>query len=499
MKNKIFNFNTNKFQFELTDLSEIIVTGEDALTFLNGQITTNVSLILPFSSATFCRLDPKGRIKFAGTIANRIDSYSLFVERDKAKSILEDLDKFIISEDVELNLGVDNFIYMSSEPLDSLSISCTYKFIPGFLTSSDKPYDLDSAHLDTTWVDFISNYSDELFSESVLSIGSTHGLKGCFVGQEVVSKIESNRGARKFPLVLKLRKNSFKQIIGQKIFFNSNEFGDVLNFLDDKEFTYFLVRAKREFQIELSEATFSFGGQEFEASIFSLNSCIGEIQGDSSNNFFIEGVDLINSGDESIAEKYFSLSLLINSKNIDSLEAIGVLYGRSNRYNLAHKMMDLLLAVDSSSVMAHTNKSLFFMNEGKIDEAEAQKDLALKKSTSAAKNLSEEDIELEVKKNREKLINQLEMYKEVLEIDPDDSFASQKWLEINFDLGNYSEMVEFLNTKNQDDIVLNFIWRYKIADKCGEDKSSLDANIPKMLSKALKLGDQKSVDFLKSL
>ena len=499
MKNKIFNFNLNKFQFELRDFSEITVTGEDALTFLNGQITTNVSLILPFSSAIFCRLDPKGRIKFAGIIANRIDSYSLFVETAKAQSILEDLDKFIVSEDVELNLGVNNFIYMSSEPLGSLSISCTYKFIPGFLTSTDKPYDLDSAHLDTTWLDFISSYSGELFPESVLSIDSTHGSKGCFVGQEVVSKIESNRGARKFPLILKLRKNGFKKIAGQKIFFNSKEFGDILNFVDDEEFSYFLVRAKREFQIEVNETMFSLDGQEFEASIFSINSCIREIQGDSSHNFFIEGVDVINTGDESIAEKYFSLSLLINPKNIDSLEAIGVLYGRSNRYNLAHKMMDLLLAADSNSVMAHTNKSLFFMNEGKIDEAEDQKELALKKSTGVGNNPSEVDKELEAKRNRERLINQLEMYKEVLEIDPDDSFASQKWLEINFDLGNYSEMLEFLNAKNQDDLVLSFIWRYKIADKCGEDKSILEGNIPKMLSMALKSGDQKSVDFLKGL
>ena len=46
--------------------------------------------------------------------------------------------------------------------------------------------------------------------------------------------------------------------------------------------------------------------------------------------------------------------------------------------------MDDLLQVDPESIMAHTNKSLYLMKLGKIEEAEKEKDLATVKSFKKA-------------------------------------------------------------------------------------------------------------------
>ena len=42
--------------------------------------------------------------------------------------------------------------------------------------------------------------------------------------------------------------------------------------------------------------------------------------------------------------------------------------------------MDRILAIDPKHIMAHTNKSLFYMQQGKIEEAEKEKDISFKLS-----------------------------------------------------------------------------------------------------------------------
>ena len=161
--------------------------------------------------------------------------------------------------------------------------------------------------------------------------------------------------------------------------------------------------------------------------------------------------------------------------------------------------MNELIRLNPDSIMAHTNKSLFFMNEGKIDEAEDEKELALQKSLKT--KTSSETIEAKedkIKRKNDQLKNQLEMYSEVLEIDPDDEFAIEKWLEINYELQNFSQMQEFLISKNTSENLMHFIWLHKVLKALGCDLEAVEKQIPDMLNKALKLGDLKSVNYLKS-
>jgi tetratricopeptide (TPR) repeat protein len=118
-------------------------------------------------------------------------------------------------------------------------------------------------------------------------------------------------------------------------------------------------------------------------------------------------------------------ALAFNPSLADAYESLGVMLGRIENYDEAIAWMDKLLSVNPQSVMAHTNKSLFLMKMGKIEEAEAEKSLATVKSfamfgeeAKIKKQLAEEQ-----KKKEEEILRREKMFLQVLEIDEEDTIA----------------------------------------------------------------------------
>jgi tetratricopeptide (TPR) repeat protein len=108
--------------------------------------------------------------------------------------------------------------------------------------------------------------------------------------------------------------------------------------------------------------------------------------------------------------------------------------GRIEKYDEGIGWMEQLLVVNPQSVMAHTNKSLFLMKLGKIEEAEAEKSLATVKSFAAfgeeakLNKLKSED----KKKKEEDLLRREKMFLQVLEIDEQDTIALYGMADIFF-------------------------------------------------------------------
>jgi tetratricopeptide (TPR) repeat protein len=127
-----------------------------------------------------------------------------------------------------------------------------------------------------------------------------------------------------------------------------------------------------------------------------------------------------------MAEQCFRLSLELDPLFADSYEALGVMLGRQERYSEAIELMDKLSQIDSSSVLAHTNKSLFLMKMGKIDEAEEQKSLATVKSFQKFGDEAKlkERVLQEQKKQEEEWTKRESMFQQVLEIDQEDTLAN---------------------------------------------------------------------------
>ena len=491
-----------EISFVIKDKVTILVSGEDSTSFLNGQITVNVEALLPGSFEFFCRLDPKGQIKYTGYVLRSDKEIFLLVDKAKAEILLTDLDLFIISEDVILK-EVKNYksIEFSNDAIRSSSDSyyCgVYNFIPGYIKMSLEAKSVNSS--ENLIPDALSTNLNGLFNELLQSEFSSHKSKGCFVGQEVVKKIENNRGARLFPLILSCDQVPDEELdLDSKLTTRDGEhFGNLIKVFNQNDRAFILISAKRQYHLEGKNIEVFHKGLSLNGEIILIHDHLKSYYHKISEDLFYESVDLLNDGKEVEARYSLTLSILLNPANIDSIEALGVYYGRQKNFILGHALMDRLLSIDKSSIMAHTNKSLFYMNEGKIEEAELEKDLALKKSISneAPNNRNENNDQVE---RVNKLNKQLEMYKEVLEIDPDDEFAQSKFVEILYETQEYGRVVKYLSSLEVENKPKLFVWLIKSIKKKNGDIGEVSGKVEAVLQKALKIGDKKSADYLKNL
>ncbi len=140
-----------------------------------------------------------------------------------------------------------------------------------------------------------------------------------------------------------------------------------------------------------------------------------------------EAITFFKQNDLNRSAELLEKALLLNPKDADVLEALGVIYGKMERFKEAIEIMKRLEKLDPDHVMAHTNLSQFYMRLGMIDEAEAEQTESRRLSWKAdlrAKKLSDFEIEritLEESKVQEGAIQKkIEQYQKAIEYDPSD-------------------------------------------------------------------------------
>ena len=119
-------------------------------------------------------------------------------------------------------------------------------------------------------------------------------------------------------------------------------------------------------------------------------------------------------------------AILLHPAFEDAYEVLGVILNRHHRVDEAIYYMQRLGEMNPDCLMAHTNLSVFYLAKGMIEEAETEKAkaavLQIQKASDEhqAQKLAEED---RARIQREAL-ERIEMFQEVLEIDPDDAIAT---------------------------------------------------------------------------
>ena len=96
--------------------------------------------------------------------------------------------------------------------------------------------------------------------------------------------------------------------------------------------------------------------------------------------------------------------------------------------------------------MAHTNMSLYYMKIGEIEKAEDQKAQATIKQFEVLGDEADRKrrLEEEEKKKKEEIEKREGMYRQVLEIDPEDTLANYGLGEIELEKGLYQESIAHL-------------------------------------------------------
>lgn len=425
-----FRYHAGQLKVSLTKIS---ISGTDAGAFLQAQSTVDINKLSESSFHLTSFLDPQGRLETYGWLTNQHNKFSYLVPNNLVDKTLLRLNQFLISEDVELGLPevLDIYFILGPEAKDYASPAALSGVLFDettfleFSPSKAQMIDHDAAELWrglTGWPSFDgSDYRHDLLNNLRLFDLSLMPNKGCYPGQETVAKIATRRGAAYSPVLLEVNLSagtgeitSFDKKIGTA----THEF-----YFENKY--YLAASLLRDFRVEKMKIHFTINGSSYDGVVKYYPLLKADTSSKAMDLYYLASDDFRFDKLES-AENKFKLALKLDPTLADAYESLGVMLGRQERFQEAIDLMKELSVVNPKSVLAHTNMSLYLMRLGKIDEAEEQKSLATVKSFQSfgdeAKRKEQEELS---KKQKQSEWEQREsMFRQVLEIDPDDTLAN---------------------------------------------------------------------------
>jgi folate-binding protein YgfZ len=437
------------------------IEGSDAESFLSAQSTYDVKLLNPdcFHLASF--LDPQGRLQSYGWLLRRENDFLYLVPPKLREKTLERLNRFLVAEDVEIGEVQEEYwsftfghsqkgfkgILFDEEVTLSVQKNLDENEIPEQL--------IQSWRVLTGYPSFnAENFKEEILNQTLLHDLSLSQKKGCYPGQETVSKIATHRGAAFSPVLIEVH-----SVIPQgPIKLEGRKIGEIEESASWNGKTFLSAKVLRDFRIESGEIHGEVEGSTFRGIVHYFPFLKGSSSAKSLELFYA-GAEAFRLDDLSSAEKFFRASIEMNPKNSDSYEALGVMLGRLDRYQEAIELMDKLAESDPDSVMAHTNKSLYLMKLGKIEEAEAEKSKAtLKSFAKFGKEASDKRVKEEQEKKQQKEWEEREsLFLQVLEIDPEDTLA-------NYGVGSIAvEKKDWAKARDHLEKVLTVDEKYSVA------------------------------------
>lgn len=433
--------NHSLFDMFITDIPQKIDTwktlkifGPDTSRFLNGQLTSDVSKMFNFSFELTSRTNRTGNLQSFGYLLKESEEiFYFYSETEMVELFKEDLNKFIIMDDVEIE-DYNQQISLSSIKLHEDFFVGNFLGLPvsmSFGTSEDS-LEIDSVK-NLSFLYGLPETTGNLINDYSLVDTSVSMEKGCYLGQETINKIENNRGAGKKEIIVQFEEDLPNISPGDSLDIEDESY-ELLSYIKFDGKFLCKIKAKREIRIEGKSVTSKIADGIFQGVVRNFPFEIEDVQR-ASVLLFEDGSELFSKDEDKKARDYFYASLKLNPNNPEVLESLGVLEGRLGNYKAGIELMDRLEKVDPNSVMPFTNRSLFFMNLGEIEKAEDEKAKATLKSFGGE---SKDDDSL-----KEEKLRRLGMYEEVLTIDDEDIMANVGAAQINFELGNYEKSLSF--------------------------------------------------------
>jgi len=221
---------------DLSQYSTLVVAGEDALDFMQGQFTNDVKNVDEQSSQLNAFCNNKGRMTANFRLFKYQQNYFFSVRNDLVEASIEHLQNYILRAQVVIqdvseqliHLGVasDNaekllapFIEISNREIDGVSYNDDYIAIrvAGVTADKNPRYEIfcSAKHAKTLWdtvstqaetvnssswdylhiqagLPFIDSHSSEAFVPQMVNMDLINGVsftKGCYTGQEIVARM----------------------------------------------------------------------------------------------------------------------------------------------------------------------------------------------------------------------------------------------------------------------------------------------------------------------
>ena len=433
--------------YELKNYRSIKCTGADCERFLNGQLTNDVKKLKDNSFQQQVRLSRSGQIQYFFYLLKQDDCFFILIDKENKKSLSDDLDKYIIMDDVELNsFDCENISILFSSERDE-GFYGIFAHRPAFIIlnfSNKKNYkhisekDYESLTIlggEPVWN--VTIHQNRLVTDSIAMLRAVSLDKGCFLGQETVAKIESRRGGAYFPVILK----SLDENLSDKLEISGKSAAKKMISFIYKNSQYHLVNMYRDFRVKGKQLLFDDQTAGVVSYLPFWDYTDEELV---AQMYFEKGIEVFQEGDNAAAIEFLKKAIAFKPDYADAYESLGVLYGREENFQMGIELMNELEKIDPDSVMEHTNKSLFYMKLGKIEEAEEEKAQATVKSFSSfgKEAKRKKDEEGQINKDKEENLRREQMFRDVLEIDSEDDLANFGLAEIEFKRENYKSAID---------------------------------------------------------
>jgi len=187
------------------------LSGADRLRFLNGQVTQDLKKLIPGTAIRSAIITSKGRLEADLHIAATPDSLLIETDLSLRESIRSRIEKFIVADDVTVedissSYTLAHFPALSSPPpdapADALHFLCPRFREPGLdlwlpSTSTWKPTSSPLADWEPLRIARglplwgIDVGPDTLPPEGGFESDAISSTKGCYIGQEVISRLRS--------------------------------------------------------------------------------------------------------------------------------------------------------------------------------------------------------------------------------------------------------------------------------------------------------------------
>lgn len=269
--------------------------------------------------------------------------------------------------------------------------------------------------------------------------------KGCYLGQETVARVHA-RGQVNRQLVGLLVEGEAVPELGTLIVHDESAVGEVKSAVHSPSLRKVVGLAfLRSALAEPGRTVYlKMDGDLVAATVAELP--LYRVPGpkEQSRKLYQDGLEAFKNDNFEGAIGLFEKSLLMDPNFGDAVEAMGVSQERLGRIDEAVETMQMLADVDPNNPMSWTNLSRYLAQQGKIEEAEEAKGKALYLSwkrdagEAAAKKKQEEDNA----QARAQMEERLELFQQVLEIDPDDTVANFGMGKLLSDLERYEDAVD---------------------------------------------------------
>lgn len=278
--------------------------------------------------------------------------------------------------------------------------------------------------------------SENLIVELGLEDRAISYTKGCFLGQEVLARVKSHGApSRGLIGVMFAEDQNFSFPLHAAIKKDGQEVGRIQScgYSTMLERTIGFALLKRDLRVPDLTATVDIGDHSsLEMTVKTLpfyhppsSEQLAKALYDRALSEYAQENDQdlsTNSNAEALLREALDLNPLFE----DAYEALGVILSKRDQLEEAISLMKRLAEINLDSVMAHTNLSTFYVQQGLKELAEEEMAISMSiRMKLAAREVAASNAEKEkAKEEEEETRKRMEMFKEVLEIDSEDLLAN---------------------------------------------------------------------------